>query len=161
MSETHIEEQVTRSLTLFQKILMAAVIFVLLGGGAARLFYAHAEVSRVKTELKLDRDAVKSAPDSCDKTTGRRMYVAAPKKSAARHADAVEKLAPGQKININTASEADLQRIPGIGPSYAMRIVELRRQRGSFKAIEELMLVNGIGEGRFAKMKPFVTLESK
>ena len=149
MAEPRIDEQITRTLTPFQKMLIAAVVFVLMGGGAARLYYAHAELTRVKTEIKLDRNAVKPADAAC--------AAGVPETGAgARSFDSARKLAPGQKIDVNTAGAADFQRIPGIGPSYAARIVELRKQRGPFKKIEELMLVKGIGEGRFKRIKSYV-----
>jgi competence protein ComEA len=63
---------------------------------------------------------------------------------------------PPGVININTATVQTLQTLPGIGPTYAQRIVELRRERGPFKTIEEIMLVKGIGEGTFSKFKHLI-----
>lgn len=59
-------------------------------------------------------------------------------------------------LNINTATVADLQKLPGIGPATASRIVEYRQKNGPFKKIEELMNVRGIGEKSFLKLKPLV-----
>ncbi len=56
-------------------------------------------------------------------------------------------------VNINTASAADLERLPGIGAKVAARIVEYRQKNGPFKKIEELMNVRGIGEKSFLKLK--------
>ncbi len=56
-------------------------------------------------------------------------------------------------ININTASEKDLEKLPGIGEATAKAIVEDRMQHGSFKSIEDLMRVSGIGEKKFEKIK--------
>src|SRR5262245_54122825 len=56
-------------------------------------------------------------------------------------------------ININTASAADLQRLPGIGAKTAGRVIEYRQKNGPFKKIEELMNVRGIGEKNFLKLK--------
>ena len=61
-------------------------------------------------------------------------------------------------VNLNTASAADLESLPGIGKSTAQRIVEYRQKSGGFKKVEELMNVKGIGEKSFLKLKPLVTL---
>ena len=59
-------------------------------------------------------------------------------------------------VNLNSASVAQLQTLPGIGGSTAQRIVEYRQKNGSFKKIEELMNVKGIGEKSFLKLKPLI-----
>jgi competence protein ComEA len=61
-------------------------------------------------------------------------------------------------VNLNSASVAQLQTLPGIGASTAQRIVEYRQKNGSFKKIEELMNVKGIGEKSFLKLKPLITV---
>jgi len=61
-------------------------------------------------------------------------------------------------VNLNSASVAQLQTLPGIGASTAQRIVEFRQKNGSFKKIEELMNVKGIGEKSFLKLKPLITI---
>jgi competence protein ComEA len=61
-------------------------------------------------------------------------------------------------VNLNTATAADLESLPGIGARTAERILEYRQKNGSFKKIEELMNVKGIGEKSFLKLKPLVTV---
>jgi competence protein ComEA len=61
-------------------------------------------------------------------------------------------------VNLNTATMAQLESLPGIGPATARRIVEYRQQAGGFKRIEELMNVRGVGEASFLKLKALVTL---
>lgn len=56
-------------------------------------------------------------------------------------------------VNINTASPAELEALPGIGPAKAKAIAAYRQQHGAFKSVEELKNVKGIGEGVFSKLK--------
>jgi len=61
-------------------------------------------------------------------------------------------------ININTASAADLQRLPGIGAKTAGRVIEYRQKNGPFKKVEELMNVRGVGEKNFLKLKNHISV---
>ena len=61
-------------------------------------------------------------------------------------------------VNLNTATVAQLELLPGIGAKTAQRIIEHRQKNGSFKKIEELMNVRGIGEKSFLKLKPIITV---
>ena len=61
-------------------------------------------------------------------------------------------------LNLNTATATQLETLPGIGPATAKRILEYREKNGSFKKIEELMNVPGIGEKSFLKLKPLITV---
>ncbi|WP_433051300.1 helix-hairpin-helix domain-containing protein [Dactylosporangium sp. CS-033363] len=67
--------------------------------------------------------------------------------------------APGSGlINLNTASVADLQKLPGIGEVLAQRIVEFRDGHGGFRAVTDLRQVEGIGDAKFAQLKDKVTV---
>lgn len=66
------------------------------------------------------------------------------------------KLQPGQTVDVNTASESELERLPGVGPSLARRIIEYRQANGPFATPDDLQNVSGIGPSKFAKMEAFV-----
>ena len=61
-------------------------------------------------------------------------------------------------LNLNTATKADLEKLPGVGARVAARIVEYREKKGPFKKVEELMNVQGIGEKNFLKLKSQLTV---
>ena len=58
-------------------------------------------------------------------------------------------------VNINTANEAELEQLPGIGPSISSKIVEYRNKNGKFKSIEDIKNVTGIGDSKFDKIKEY------
>lgn len=66
---------------------------------------------------------------------------------------------PGEgTVNINRAAVDEMQRLPGVGPSTAEKIVEYRSQIGRFTSPEQLMDVKGIGPKKLEKMRPFIAL---
>ena len=62
------------------------------------------------------------------------------------------------KISINTAQTGELDVLPGIGPALAHRIVAYRKEHGSFKTVEDIKKVKGIGNKLLEKMLPFIEL---
>lgn len=62
------------------------------------------------------------------------------------------------KININTASATDLDKLPSIGPVRAGDIIAYRESKGGFKTIEEIKNIKGIGDATFEKMKDLITV---
>lgn len=65
---------------------------------------------------------------------------------------------PGGVISLNSATAAQLQALPGVGPATAQAIVEHRQARGNFTSVEQLMEVKGIGPAKFEKLRGHVTL---
>ncbi|MFP8960133.1 helix-hairpin-helix domain-containing protein [Streptomyces nanhaiensis] len=64
--------------------------------------------------------------------------------------------AVGGPVSLNSATADQLDALPGIGPVMAQRIIDHRAERGGFSSVEELREVTGIGERRFAELKPLV-----
>jgi competence protein ComEA len=62
-------------------------------------------------------------------------------------------------VNINTASAEELEKLPGIGRALAARIIAYRAQYGSFRRAEHLIMVRGIGDRRFRRLRSFVTVQ--
>ncbi len=64
-----------------------------------------------------------------------------------------------KKININTATQEQLESLPGIGPATASKIISYRKEKGKFNKIEDIKEVSGIGDAKFDKMKDFITIK--
>ena len=67
--------------------------------------------------------------------------------------------ATGAKLNLNTASAAELEQLPRIGPATAQRILEYRATHGPFLQLTDLMNVKGIGPSTFEQIKDLLTLD--
>jgi competence protein ComEA len=61
-------------------------------------------------------------------------------------------------LNLNTATRAELETLPGVGPVLAQRIIDYRTKRGGFRAVNDLRQVDGIGESRYAELSKLVTV---
>jgi competence protein ComEA len=66
--------------------------------------------------------------------------------------------ADGALIDVNSASGAQLETLPGIGPALAGAIIAERDRRGGFRSVNELREVRGIGDARFADLRDRVTV---
>ena len=79
-----------------------------------------------------------------------------------------EKITPVQEqspaapkaLDINAATAEDFDALPGIGLVLAQRIVAFREELGGFRAVEELLQVNGIGEAKLAELLDLITVET-
>jgi competence protein ComEA len=79
--------------------------------------------------------------------------------AADRITQATETNQPVLPISINRASREELERLPGIGPSLAARIVEHRERHGPFRRVEHLLIVRGISERRFREIRTRINAE--
>jgi competence ComEA-like helix-hairpin-helix protein len=69
-----------------------------------------------------------------------------------------KKKPPAHPINLNSASATELQQVPGIGPSTASKILEMRKSYGAFKSVDDLLAIKGIGPKRLEKMRKYLTV---
>ena len=65
---------------------------------------------------------------------------------------------PAAKVDLNTASVAQLDTLPGVGPVTAQHIVEWRSRNGRFARVDQLREIDGIGERRFQQLRELVTV---
>src|SRR3984893_14821106 len=65
---------------------------------------------------------------------------------------------PVQPVNINSADSTQLQLVPGIGPSTAEKILQMRKSYGAFKSVNDLTAIRGIGPKRLEKMRKYLTV---
>ncbi len=70
-------------------------------------------------------------------------------------------LTNGEKIDPNTATEEQLDRLPGVGPAVAGRIVQMRLDRGRFAQVSDLLSVPGVGPATLARITPYIELPNR
>lgn len=64
-----------------------------------------------------------------------------------------------EKININKAAQTEIETLPGIGPSTALKIINYRNEHGKFKNIRDIKNVSGIGDSKFENIKEYICVE--
>jgi comEA protein len=69
-----------------------------------------------------------------------------------------QKTPPAQPVNLNTATIAQLETLPGIGPNTAKSIVDFRNHSGPFQRVEDLLAIKGISKSKLEKLRPYVTV---
>lgn len=71
---------------------------------------------------------------------------------------AAKKKPPERPVNLNTANSEQLQQVPGIGPATAGKILQMRRTYGTFKSVDDLLAIRGLGAKRLDKMRKYLTV---
>jgi competence protein ComEA len=82
-----------------------------------------------------------------------------PRRAQAAAAQTHARVEGPAQVSVNRASREELEKLPGIGPALAARIVEHRERFGPFQRAEHLMLVRGISERRFRQLHPYIDAE--
>jgi len=111
------------------------------------------DTAKKEKAAKSDKTAQAKASAANSSTANKETTAPAPPSPTGK---ATGTVAPGQKININTATAEELDALPGIGPTKSQAIVEYRNQHGPFKTIEEVENVKGIKAGQFSKLKDHI-----
>lgn len=81
-----------------------------------------------------------------------------PVKSTPKSSSSTSGKPAAKSISLNTASASELDRLPGVGPATAAKILEYRKAHGGFASIDELLAVKGIGPKKLADMRPYLRL---
>lgn len=132
-----------------QERLALFVIAILIAGGAIGRYAVGQADAREALQFTLD------AADTLNAGSTLRKRVEA-EVSANRIRETP--LAEGERLDPNTAPAEQLDRLPGIGPAIAERIVERRREVGRFRSLEDLRTVPGVGPAALDRIAPYVTL---
>jgi comEA protein len=74
------------------------------------------------------------------------------------HRERAKKHPPANSVELNSASAAELQQVPGIGPATAKSIVNFREKSGSFKRVEDLLAIRGISKQALERMRPYLAV---
>lgn len=121
--------------------------------------------SRVQTVIEaaggpIEGADVHSLNLAAELADGQKIYVPRVGESvpATSGADAGSGFALGQKVNLNTATEQQLDTLPGVGPTTAERIIAFRTQKGRFTSVRQLLEVEGIGPKKYEALKDLVTV---
>ena len=69
-----------------------------------------------------------------------------------------ENIKKNSRVNINNASQTELETLPGIGPSLALKIINYRNENGKFKVIDDIKNVSGIGENKYKELEKYITV---
>lgn len=77
---------------------------------------------------------------------------------ALANAAVANKKPPAAPVNLNTATSEELQTVPGIGPATAEKILQMRKNYGAFKSVDDLLAIKGIGPKRLEKMRKYLTV---
>ena len=105
---------------------------------------------------KADRDWVEKNLNRAEKIyDGQKIYIPNELESEKLN---VESLSSNKVIRLNSATVEELDKLDGIGPSIAQRIIDYRTENGGFKSVEEIKLVPGIGDKMFEKIKNEIQL---
>ena len=65
------------------------------------------------------------------------------------------------RVDINRGSAEELERLPGVGPVLAERVLRYREKNGNFASVHDIQNVKGIGVKRFARLEPYIRIDSK
>ena len=110
--------------------------------------------------IPLEIDDVNTTDTSVrESTLGKAPAAKAPKTSTPKAHKSTSKELPKTSIDLNRATSEELQKLPGVGPAMAERILQYRKENQGFATVDDLDNVRGIGEKKLAKLRPFVVVK--
>lgn len=117
----------------------------------------NADVSKINLAYKLEdgqKITIPSINDKTDEDSSYEDYISNdPGNMISQNPSSSTSESNTQKVNINTATQTQLETLPGIGPSTASKIISYRNENGKFKSIEDIKNVSGIGDSKFENIK--------
>ncbi|MCL4500280.1 MAG: helix-hairpin-helix domain-containing protein [Deltaproteobacteria bacterium] len=139
---------------------LSFVLVEVSGPGANPGVYAFDHGPTLK-EIWQKSGAPGNAPATPDKVnSGSRVEISRDGSYRLTRMHGIELLTLGLPIDLNSAGAADLEALPGIGPALAQRIVDYRQKHGSFKKIDDLMQVSGIGPKLLEKIRAHLIISA-
>jgi len=73
---------------------------------------------------------------------------------------AQKKQPPATPVDLNSATAAELQQVPGIGPATAQSIIKFREKSGPFQRVEDVLAIRGISKKAFDRMRPYISVKA-
>ncbi len=148
-------------LTMRSQATFAHPVFVEVSGEVARPGVHAFASSPTLPEVWRQAGGPQTAEKSDDALVpGSRLEITAEGEVSLERMPAERLLTLGLALDLNTATAEDLEALPGIGPALAQRIIQHRQSRGSYKKVEDLLAVYGIGQKKLVQLKPLVTVSS-
>ncbi len=124
---------------------------------AAALTQLHSDFQAATQEVAAEHDAVVKEAEQLH-VTASQLGISSEQDTSPAPASIPSETTTSKLISINTATAAQLDTLPGIGPAYAQRIIDYRTEHGAFKSIDGLDKVSGIGPATIAKIRDLVEL---
>jgi len=147
-------------LTQYEAIAVASIALLLLAGWSGRSVSGSAPTHDVESAQRvielLDSLVAHTKGNDTAGTDVQPVADAQPLSRSKRQTPSASRQTITALLNINTASAGQLERLPGIGPATAKKIIE-ERNRSPFHHVDELVRVRGIGPAKLERMRPYVT----